>query len=225
MFPIIILVILLFILYKKYYYYLTTIKPILDITGNKNKLQIEYSIKITPTKIFPSRKCYMIQSLLLSKNNIYKIMNILNIPSKPKKHILNTFTKIKPYWPIELGFTSNKIYLNYIYDQHSIIHSVQYTLDNYQSRTYYHHNKLVNHHLLPNIKQLPIDNIYYKFTTKDKSTQYTNMNVGITPTPFYKIKHILQHNTSISLDKYIPKNVYICWIALSTDHYTIYFRY
>jgi hypothetical protein len=220
-----ILVILLFILYKKYYYHFTTIQPILNITGKYSKLQIEYSIKITPTTIFPSRKCYMIQTLLLTKNNLVKIMNILNISQKPQQHILDTFTNIKPYFPIELGFTYNKIYVNYLYSNHSIIHSVQYNNNSYHSRTYYHHNKLVHHRLLPNIKQLPINSIYYKFTTKDNTTNYTNMNVGIVPTPFYKIKHILQQNTSLPLDKYIPNKVYICWIALSNDHYTIYFRH
>lgn len=220
-----ILVILLFILYKKYYYEFTTIRPILALTGKYSTIQTEYSIKITPHKIYPSRKCYMIQTLLLSKQTLIKIMNILHIPQKPQQHIINTFFKLKPYFPIEVLFSYQKFYITYTYSGHSIIHSVKYNHYSYHSRTYYHHNKIVNHRILPNIKKLPINNIYYKFTTNNNTTQYTNMNVGIIPTPFYKIKHILQQNTSLPLDKYIQNNVYICWIALSNDHYTIYFRH
>ena len=217
--------IIIIVLYHKYYYYYTTIKPILSITGKYSNFDIEYSIKITPNKIYPSRKCYMIQTFLLTKPNLIKIMDILNIYKLPQKHIIDTYDSLQPYYPIELGFTNNKIYINYTNSTHYIIHSIQHNKNNYHSRTYYHHTKIINHRLLPNLNQLPINNIYYKFTTKDNKTHYTNMNVGIQPTPFNKIERILQQNTKLPLHKYIPRNVYICWIALSYDHYTIYYRY
>ena len=220
----IILFTLLYLLFKKYYFYFTTIKPILSITKPFQPYTTEYSIKITKNNISPSRKCYIIKSFHLTLPNIIKIMNILHIPNKPKNTIITQFNSISNYLPIELLFSNNKFYLTYTNGKHSIIHSIEYTKTDFSTRIYYHSSNKKNTYIPKQLLKLPITDIFYKFTTNNNITKYTNINIGLQPTPFFKIKHLLQHFTTISLSNFIPKQSPIYWIAIGNDHYTIYYR-